>query len=189
MSGHDLVYSDAGESGAWLWIWFASIAASAGPREICKGWLEDDRGPRNHQDTWQQMPKACTCLQWRSDWTITTLQILNLRIRRMAALMLDQKGSLEEQRMLTEAAFKKCPKIPRQGRQFHHHPRWCADGFFVPCKSRYATGRLGHQIFLRRSDLNQLFVDSPLAEGTVSSHRSFSQLEECFLREAKKTHF
>ena len=59
-----------------------------------------------------------------------------IKIRRMAALMLDQKGSLEEQRMLTEAAFKK-----------------------------YATGRLGHQIFLRRSDLNQLFVDSPLAEG------------------------
>jgi len=59
-----------------------------------------------------------------------------IKIRRMAALMLDQKGSLEDQRMLTEAAFKK-----------------------------YATGRLGHQIFLRRSDLNQLFVDSPLAEG------------------------
>lgn len=68
-----LVYSHAGESGAWLWIWFASIAASAGPREICKGWLEDDRGPRNNQDTWQQMPKACTCLQWRSDWTIGRL--------------------------------------------------------------------------------------------------------------------
>eukprot|EP00435_Cladocopium_sp_Y103_P048622 s1212_g14.t1 len=57
-----------------------------------------------------------------------------VKIRRMAQLMLDSKGSfsLDDQRMLTEAVF-----------------------------TRYASGRLAHQIFLRRSDLNGLLVDSP----------------------------
>lgn len=55
-----------------------------------------------------------------------------IKIRRLAKLMLDSKLSLEDQRMLTEAVF-----------------------------TRYATGRLAHQIFLRRSDLNGLLVDSP----------------------------
>lgn len=56
-----------------------------------------------------------------------------VKIRRMAQFMLDSKLSLEEKRQLGgEAVF-----------------------------TRYATGRLAHQIFLRRSDLNGLLVDSP----------------------------
>ena len=85
----------------------------------------------------------------------------------MAALMLGQTGSLEEQRMLTEAAFKKCPPLRSTISSPSSDP--LVMGF--PWLSRYATGRLGHQIFLRRSDLNQLFVDSPLAEGTESHRR------------------
>lgn len=56
-----------------------------------------------------------------------------VKIRRMAQFMLDSKLFLEEKRQLKgEAVF-----------------------------TRYATGRLAHQIFLRRSDLNGLLVDSP----------------------------
>ena len=178
-----LVYSHAGESGAWLWIWFASIAASAGPREICKGWLEDYRGPRNNQDTWQQMPKACTCLQWRSDWTIGRLSS-EAEDSTHGCPHARSEGQPGGAANVDRSSLQEVPKNP-PGRflQFHHYPSDPLMSFLDLANP--GTPLVGWDIRFFCDAVtwtSSLWIALLLKAPKVSSHRSFSQLEECFFK-------